>query len=128
MRYILLALLFFIGLTALLSGLLLLLQPDGSWLGLPLSLLEPTPFRDYTWPGLGLAFGVGAVHLLAFYLEIRGHRFRHNWAMAAGLLLTSWILAQLLLIETLHWLHVVYGGFGLLCILLAWQLKGKWAV
>jgi len=37
-------------------------------------------------------------------------------------------LVQLLLIQAAHWLHFIYLGIGLLIILIAYQLKGKWAV
>jgi hypothetical protein len=53
---------------------------------------------------------------------------RYTWALAGGLVLCGWIIAQLILIRQISWLQFVYLGVGLLTILTAYQLKGKWAV
>jgi hypothetical protein len=128
MKTILFILVSFIALTATLSGLLMISRPDGSILNLSLSILEPTPFKDYLLPGILLATGVGLVNLLAVFFNIQRHPNRYNWAMAGGFMISIWILAQLLLIQAAHWLHFIYICIGVLIILISYQLKGKWAV
>ena len=103
-------------------------DPDGGILNLPLSLLEGTPFKNYLVPGVLLAGLVGGVNTAAIYSSIAQSTTRYNWAVAGGIMITGWIIAQMILIQSLHWLHFIYLGAGVLIVLMAYQLKGKWAV
>ena len=67
MRSMLLLLLGFTAATAIIGGLLLLLQPQGA-LGLSTMLLQGTPFSNFFIPGLILTFVVGGVNSLALSL------------------------------------------------------------
>jgi len=128
MKTLLFILLSFIALTSTLSGLIMMGNPDGLIMNLPLSLLDETPFKDFLIPGMLLATIVGGVNLLAVFYNIQRHPSRYNWAIAGGLMITGWIVVQVILIHTVHWLNFLYLGIGILIILLAYQLKGKWAV
>ncbi|HEY6062739.1 MAG TPA: hypothetical protein VIV35_03965 [Chitinophagaceae bacterium] len=128
MKTILFILVSFIAITATLSGLLMISDPGGGILNLPLSLLDNTPFKDYRIPGILLTIMVGGVNLIALFFNMQRHPSRYNWAMAGGFMISVWILVQLLLVQAAHWLHFIYLGIGLLIILIAYQLKGKWAV
>lgn len=126
MKTILFILISFIAITALLSGILLISNPDGSIMNLPLSLLDGTPFNDFKIPGILLAAIVGGINLLAVFFNLQRHRDRYNWALAGGVAITSWIIAQMILTGAVHWLHILYFAVGILITLLAYQLKGKW--
>lgn len=128
MKSLLFILVVFIALTSTISGLLMISKPDGSILQLSPGLLEGTPFNNYLVPGILLAIIVGGVNLIAVFFNMQRHPVRYNWAMAGGFMISGWLIAQMILIRTLHWLHFIYLGIGLLIILIAFQLKGKWAV
>lgn len=128
MKTLLFFLLCVTGFTAFVSGVLLVVRPDGSLLQLPASLLETTPFRHYLIPGLLLGGVVGGSSLMAVFLLMSKQEGRYSWSLAAGALLTGWITLQVILIQSLHWLHMVFFLTGVLVMLLAYQLKGKWAV
>jgi hypothetical protein len=128
MKTLLFFLLSFIGVTATLSGLLMLSNPDGEIMKLSVSLLKETPFTDFRVPGILLTVLVGGTNLLAIFYNMQRHPNRYNWAIAGGTVIIGWIIAQMILIRTLHWLHFLYLVLGLLIILIAYQLKGKWAV
>lgn len=128
MRLLLFLLLVFIALTSIASGLLLIGYPDGSYLGLSPALLSGTAFHSFKVPGIVLAVGVGGTNLLAVIRNIQAHPHRYNWAMAGAVVLFGWIVVQMLLINTLHWLQFVYLFLALMILLLAFQLKGKWVV
>jgi uncharacterized membrane protein len=102
--------------------------PDGNILKLSISLLKGTPFKDFFVPGLILSVFVGGANLLAVYFNLQRHSSRYNWAITGGIMDCGWIIAQIILINTLYWLHFLYFGIGILVILLAYQLKGKWAI
>lgn len=128
MKSLLFILVSFIAVTSTLSGLLMISNPDGGILNLPLSLLDGTPFKDFLIPGILLTTIVGGVNLLAVFYNMQRHANRYNWAMAGGIIICGWIVVQMILIHAAHWLHLLYLGIGILIILLAYQLKGKWAV
>ncbi len=127
MKLLLFILVSFIAVTSTLSGLLMVSKPDGGILNLQLSLLDGTPFKDFLIPGILLTTIVGGVNLLALFYNMQRHANRYNWAMAGGIMISGWIIVQMILIHAAHWLHFLYLGIGVLIILLAYQLKGKWA-
>lgn len=128
MKTLLFILVSFIAVTSTLSGLLMISNPDGGIMNLPLSLLDGTPFKDFLIPGILLTTIVGGVNLLAVFYNMQRHVNRYNWAMAGGIMMSGWIVVQMILIHAARWLHFLYLGIGILIILLAYQLKGKWAV
>ena len=128
MKSLLFILVSFIAVTSTLSGLLMISNPDGGIMNLPLGILNGTPFRNFLIPGILLTTIVGGVNLLAVFYNIQRHVNRYNWAMAGGIMISGWIVVQMILIQAAHWLHFLYLGIGILIILLAYQLKGKWAV
>jgi hypothetical protein len=128
MRTILFLLVSFIAVTATLSGLMMIGNPDGKAMNLPLSLLETTPFKDYLIPGILLTVLVGCINLLAVFYNLQRSPGRYNWAIAGGIMIIGWIVVQIILISSLQWLHVIYLIIGLAIVLIAYQLKGKWAV
>lgn len=128
MKTLLFILVSFIAITACASGLLLMSNPGGTLFKLSPALLATTPFKNYLVPGIILAVIVGGVNLLAVVYNIQRNARRYNWAMAGGFIMSGWIVVQALLTHTFHWLQFIYLGIGLLVVLMAYQLKGKWAV
>ena len=128
MKSLLFILLSFLALTAILSGLFMISKPNGEIINLPLNLLDGTPFKDFLIPGILLTTVVGGVNLIAAVFNFQRHNKRYNWAIAGGIVVTGWIVMQMTLIYAAHWLHFLYLGIGILIILLAYQLKGKWAL
>jgi hypothetical protein len=128
MKTLLFILISFIAVTSTLSGIFMISRPDGEILNLPISLLEGTPFKDFLVPGILLTTIVGGANLLAVFFNMQRNPNRYNWAITGGVTITGWIIAQMILIRTIHWLHFIYLGIGFLIVLIAYQLKGKWAV
>jgi hypothetical protein len=126
MKIILFILVSFVGLTAALSGLLLIGNPNGEILNMPITLLNGTPFKNLLIPAI-LLIVIGAVNLLAAFYNIQRHSGRYNWAMGGGFMICGWIIMQMILIPAVHWQHYFYMVTGILIILTAYQLKGKWA-
>lgn len=128
MKTLLFILISFVAFTATISGLVMISDPSGEILYLELRLLDGTPFKDFLIPGVLLATIVGGVNLLAVFYNMQRHPYRYNFALAGGAVLAGWLIAQVIFIHTLHWLHFAYLGIAVLIILIAYQLKGKWAV
>jgi hypothetical protein len=100
-------------LTAIGGGIELVWHPDGSFMQLPRSLLERSPFHDFLVPGLLLAVVVGGINTLAGVLVIVRHPRADAEAIVAGAILAGWIMVEVLLIRQVHWLHGAYLALGL---------------
>ena len=128
MRTIMYILIAAVAITSIVSGFIMINDPNGGVIDLSTGILESTPFNDFVIPGILLLTVVGSVNLIAIYTAISRSANRYNWAMAGGIMTSGWIIIQLILIQELHWLQFAYLGIGLLITLIAYQLKGKWAV
>jgi hypothetical protein len=118
-----LVLLAFMSLNALPAGILLILRPDGSLIGLPPSLLAGSPFPDFLVPGLVLAFAVGGASLLAFLLVLFRHPYARRAVLLAGLIQIGWISCQVAFIGYQGFLQPLILGLGLATLLVgvAWK-------
>lgn len=124
MRFLLFLLISFVALTAVPSGFLMMLQSKGNPLGLPLEILNATPFKNFFFPGLILAI-VGGVNLFGLFLLMDQNKRAYRFALLGGIVMTSWIIAQMILFQSYFWLQGIYLGVGISISLLSYQLMGK---
>ena len=66
-------LLFFLGLSALPAAIVILSDPSGINIGMPLDLLDHTPFQDFLIPAILLGFFNGVMSLIFAILVLRKH-------------------------------------------------------
>ena len=112
----------FIGIGAVAGGLGLMLNPSGGSLGLPLELLEKTPFSTYLVPGLVLFTVNGLGNLAGAVASFTRRRFAGEIAMALGAFLVAWILIQVYWMSGFHWLHWLYLVLGIVEAALGWSV------
>lgn len=115
----------FTGVSAIICGALLIAYPDGSALGLPLYLLEPSPFNDFFIPGIVLTFVVGGSQLYALISNARRAGSRNYSVEIAGILLGGWIVVQMIMIRQISWLHLIYLSIGALQATYGWLQTRK---
>lgn len=125
MRLALRILLGFVAFTALPSGLLLILKPDGSWLQLSTNLLKTSPFHSFLLPGIVLCLLVGGANLVAFVKHLQQGSKAFWYTLTAGVLIGGWIVGQVALIRTFFWPQWLYLLCGFFIILMSLQLKHK---
>ncbi len=130
--WLLISLLIFQGIAATPSGLLLVLDPTGGRLQLPLEFLENTPFPDYLIPGLilSIVLGLGAFFVAICLLTlpawgwadrlkvVKGRHWTWTAAAAFGLGLMIWIAVQVGMLGLGIWLQPFIFGIGLAILLL----------
>jgi hypothetical protein len=123
---------FLLGIGAFVGGALLVWAPDGSALGVPLSILKPSPFVDFFIPGLFLFTFVGVYPMLVAWSLWRRPKWRWpyivnplkrmhwSWAgsLAAGVIVVIWIVVQILMIRDVGFLHYLYLGWGIVLMIL----------
>jgi hypothetical protein len=102
---------------ALAGGAMLFLVPDGSALGMPLSMLEHTGFRSCRFPGLILFVVNGVFPLVSAMAMLRGRPWAPQTVMVIGALLVGWIVVQVALLRSFFW--PLHGAYLLLGVVLA---------
>jgi hypothetical protein len=116
-------LLHLVGVSALAGGLGLALDPSGGGLGMPLELLDETPFATFLIPGILLFTVNGLGSLMGAIASFARHRYAGHAAMALGAFLTAWIAAQVYWFAGFHWLHWLYLGLGTIELALGWSVR-----
>lgn len=118
-RYILIMLDAFLAITALAGGIGLL---TGA-ISLEVELLQGSPFRSYTIPGLALLILVGGGALLATGLLLRLPNLGVLASGATGVMILIFEIVEVLVIGSdpgvARTLQLLYGSLGLLMVLLA---------
>lgn len=110
----------FIGVTAMLGGIGLIVRPDGTLLQAKLSALSGTPFADWRVPGVFLLVFVGGGSLLTgFWLWRRAWHAR-ELAVLAGLGVLAFEIVELTTIG-FQALEAAVGLLAVLMVALAWR-------
>jgi hypothetical protein len=116
MLFLTVLLLLFNGIGALYGGGLLIIDPSGDRIQLPLSYLNYSPFTDYLIPGIVL-FGVnGLLSIATALLVVTQHRYYTHFTILQGFILCGWIFVQVLMVRDIYYLHYIMGTTGLLLI------------
>lgn len=102
----------FIGLGALGGGFMLVRDPSGSALGVPLSFLQGSPFPDFLVPGIFLLVVNGVGSLIGAGFSFTRRRYAQETAIVLGAILVAWIVIQVILIRSFSWMHVLYFILG----------------
>ncbi|MCW2829697.1 MAG: hypothetical protein JWP31_389 [Aeromicrobium sp.] len=92
--------------------------------GFPLELLDGTPFRTPTLPGIILGVGIGGTQSLAAIALMRRARPALLYAAVAGNGMLIWIFTEVAMLEGFQWLQAFYFGIGLIEIILVLALLG----
>ncbi|MBN2281762.1 MAG: hypothetical protein JXQ65_14365 [Candidatus Marinimicrobia bacterium] len=103
----------FVALGAIPSGVLFLLAPDGSKIGLSLDILHNSPFTDFFIPGLFLLMVNGLFNLAGAFLSFFKSKYCGFGGIGLGIFLIIWILIQVYYIGLTHFfqpLFLVIGG------------------
>lgn len=122
-RNILIILLLFLGLGALGGGLLLIVSPSGILLGgLPISILDHSPFNDFFIPGiilflvLGLSPSLLAIALIRkpesrfaeYFNFFKDMYWAWSFSIYMGFALIIWIQVETIFVQGVGWLQTFY--------------------
>jgi hypothetical protein len=119
-----LILLLFNGLGAFYGGFLLITDPSGSTLQIPLSFLEHSPFRNYLIPGIVLIVVNGFFSFITFVTIVRKMAGYYWFIIAQGVLLCGWIIIQVLFLQQFYVpLHATFLVIGVVLIGSGYYLK-----
>lgn len=103
------------------AGIGFILYPDGSKLGMNTTILRHSPFNDFLLPGILLFVCNGLFSLLCLILLLIKKDNAWLFVRAQGFILTGWISIQVLMLQTLNLLHLVFLFTGLWLLFTARQ-------
>jgi len=124
---------FFQAISGLAGGIGLTFSPSGESIGMPISMIENTPFTNFLIPGIFLLVILGIFPLILGYAMIKEpkwnwpnklnvyNNFHYLWAYSLylGLILVSWIIIQVYLVGGENILQLIYGLLGALIIIVS---------
>jgi hypothetical protein len=130
---VLLFLLLFLSLGALFGGGVLVLDPSGEFLQMPVIILENSLFNNFLIPGLILFTVLGVLPALVFYSLLKRPQWTWvnvlnvysdmYWAwtftLYVGFALIIWISVQTLIINFVHFVHIGYVLLGISIVFIA---------
>lgn len=120
-----LILLVLLGISAIFGGGALIIDPSGNLNGMPVSLLEHSPFSTFLIPGLILFLFNGVSSVVIAILVIRKYRYYSELVISQGIIQDVWIIVQLFMIKSIHFLHYIYFIVGALLIISGIILRQK---
>ncbi len=132
-RNLLPGLLAFLGLGALGGGGVLIVSPSGKLMGMPLSLLQHSPFRSFLIPGITLFLLLGVAPCLTAYALLKrpvsplaeqlnffgDMHWSWTFCLYCAFTLIFWLQIEMMFLQAVGWLHCFYILFAVVLIFCA---------
>lgn len=123
----------FLGLGAIGGGGVLIASPTGKLIGMPLSMLQHSPFHSFLIPGIILFSVLGVMPILIGYALLKhpvsplaerlnffgDMHWSWTFTIYCAFTLIFWIQIQMLLLQAVHWLHTFYMFYTVVLIFVA---------
>jgi len=122
-RIIAFILLLFNAISALFGGWVLMSDPSGETLDIPIRFLEHSPFETFLVPGIILFITNGLFSLLFAVMALLKF-MNYSWLVIfQGFILVGWLTIQIIMIREFNGaLHLLYFSVGFLLIASGWIL------
>ena len=124
-RTLSLILLIFLAVSALFGGYVLIKDPTGGIIHMPVENMKNSPFSDYLIPGIILFVCNGLFSMAIFILTLMRYKHYPLLVIFQGTILVIWIVVQLIILQSFHYFHAIYGGVGVILIVLGGLLYSK---
>jgi len=109
---LLFALHLFVGLGAVVGGLAAIINPQEP-LGMPVELLNNSPFNNYLIPGIILFTIIGLGNVISAFMFRFKLRFQGYISSVFSWALVIFIVVQCMMLNTVHFLHIIFFVIGL---------------
>ena len=122
MKKVLIFLLAFLGAGAAFGGSVLIISPSGKLFGMPLAMLENSPFSSFLIPGIILFLVLGLVPMLLVFALLKKPDYKWaeqlnffndmhwSWSFSiyVAIALITWIQIEMFYLQSVHWSHTFY--------------------
>ncbi|PBQ30555.1 hypothetical protein CNR22_01805 [Sphingobacteriaceae bacterium] len=125
LRIAIIILLLAVAVNALMAGYSFIADPSGKGLNISIALLRHSPFHDFFIPGLILFLVNGLANIFTAMFLLNQWRNAYLFVMIQGILLTGWILVQVIMLVQFNALHAILGAVGLFFFAAGWKLHNK---
>ena len=117
--YLLFILILFQGLSGLLGGIMLVIDPSGGLLNMPIGLLSDSVFQNFMIPGIILLFLLGVFPTAVGIALWKRYSWSGPGAVITGIMLVIWIGVQIAIVgyQGDPPLQAVYGSVGVLILI-----------
>jgi len=117
--------LWFLGITAVIGGVPMILNPKGDRIHIPLSVLQHSPFDSFLIPGIILLLANGVLSFIALYQTVRRRNGYGWWVAFQGCVISGWIIIEMIMFRAVAWLHLLYLAVGFILIASGLSLTRK---
>lgn len=114
-----------LAITAIWGAALLIGDPMGRPMDIPVSVLQYSPFHSFLIPGILLLVSSGLLGIVVFVVALLRARGYGRWVGFQGCVLFGWITIEVILLRTVVWLHYVYWGLALILMATGWVLRSE---
>lgn len=115
----------FVALGAIPAGFSMIVQPDGTGLGMTTKFLQDSPFSNFFIPGLYLFTVNGLANLTVSILTFRKNKYSGKLGLMLGLLLVGWIVIQVWSTGYISFMQPLFFSIGMAEFILAYLLLKK---
>jgi hypothetical protein len=112
-----------LAISAIWGAALLIGDPMGRPMDIPVSVLQHSPFHSFLIPGILLLVSSGLLGIVVFVVALVRARAYGWWVGFQGCVLFGWITIEVIMLRTVVWLHYVYWGLALILIAAGWALR-----
>jgi len=114
LQFISISLLLLTAINAAVAGVLFIIDPSGHGMGMSVSYIKDSPFDSYLIPGIVLLIVNGLLNFIAAYFVFRKKPFSPFWVIAQGILLSGWIVIQVIMVKNISMLHIIMFTIGMI--------------
>lgn len=128
LRITAIVLLFLTGINALIAGILFIIDPSGIKMGMSISYLSHSPFQTFLIPGITLFIANGLLSIVAGISTIKKYKHYPILILLQGLILSGWIIVQVILVKDFNILHFIMLAFGILLLVIGFILRDQYKI
>lgn len=116
-RILVIVVLSFLGLSAIVGAVPMLMHPTSEPWAMPQSFLRYSPFHSYLIPGIILLVANGLLSICVLWLTLAKHSGFGWWVIAQGCVLLGWLVVEVAMLRLLAWPHYFYGAVAMALVI-----------
>lgn len=124
-RYIAMLVLLFNAVSALFGGYMLIDDPTGGALQMPVDAMKNGPFRDFLIPGIVLFSVLGVGSLVVVLMLVFNVRYYVQAVFLEGFATIVWIVTQMIIVQDVVLLQIVYLSVGAVLVLCSLSINNN---